>query len=99
MKSEEFAMIENPQIKGTKHLKLNFYTQTTPKYVGGERNIHFKFIDNATERKHIRKKQYKKWHEYKIKRPLLETLNSYIEACKCKTLDQFAPIKKEVKTQ
>jgi len=83
---------------GTKHMKLNFYTpQTTPTYVGGERNQHFIFTSNITEAKRMRKKQYKKRHEYLIKRPLLETLTGFIEARKCKTLDLFAPIKKEVR--
>jgi hypothetical protein len=90
MKSEEFAMIENPQNKGTKHMKLNFYIPNdTPKYAGGRRQIDFRFADRATEEKRRRKKQYKKRYEYKIKRPLLETLNSYIEASKCRTLDNF----------
>jgi hypothetical protein len=84
--------------KGTKHMKLNFYIpQTTPQYAGGERNVDFKFIDQRTEEKRMRKKQYKKRCEYKIKHPLLETLNSYIEARKCKTLDLFASVKKEVR--
>ncbi len=83
-------MIENPRTKGTKHMKLNFYIQSNiPKYVGGRRQIDFRFVDRATEEKHMRKKQYKKRYEYKIKRPLLETLNSYIEAAKCRTLDKF----------
>jgi hypothetical protein len=88
-------MIENPQSKGMKHMKLNFYIpQTTPQYIGGERNIHFKFIDQRTEMKRMRKKQYKERHKYMIQRPLLETLQSYIEASKCRTLEQFI---KEVK--
>jgi hypothetical protein len=71
-------------------MKLNFYIpQSTLKRVGGERNIHFKFIDHATEMKRMRKKEYKKRYEYEIKRPVLETLNSYIEATKCRTLDKF----------
>ena len=83
-------MIENPQNKGTKHMKLNFYIPNdTPKYVGGRRQIDFRFVDRATEEKRMRKKQYKKRYEYKVKRPLLETLNSYIEAAKCRTLDNF----------
>mgnify|MGYP007042427274 CR=1 FL=1 len=95
MKSEEFAMKENPQTKGTKHMKLNFYTQQdTPKYVGGERNVHFIFFDNRTEAKRMRRKQYKKNCKYMIQRPLLETLTGIIEASKCRTLDQFT---KEVK--
>jgi hypothetical protein len=81
--------------KGTKHMKLNFYTpQTSPTYVGGERNKHFIFIDQRTEAKRMRKKQYKKRQKYMIQRPLLETLQSYIEASKCRTLDKFI---KEVK--
>jgi hypothetical protein len=76
--------------KGTKHMKLNFYIQqNTPIYVGGERNKHFIFIDQRTEARGIRKKQYKKRHKYMIQRPLLETLQSYIEASKCQALDKF----------
>lgn len=83
-------MIENPQNKGTKHMKLNFYIPNdTPKYAGGRRQIDFRFVDRETEEKRRRKKQYKKRYEYKIKRPLLETLNAYIEASKCRTLDKF----------
>jgi len=83
-------MQEIQEIKSYKRMKLNFYIPTnTSKYVGGERNIHFIFIDRRTEEKRLRKKQYKKRYDYKIKRPLLETLNSYIEASKCKTLDKF----------
>ncbi|MDH5483490.1 MAG: hypothetical protein OEY22_11545 [Candidatus Bathyarchaeota archaeon] len=90
IKSEEICMIENPQSKGMKHMKLNFYLPTdTSKRIGGERNIHFKFIDHATEEKRMRKKEYKKRYEYKIKSPLLETLNSCIEASRCRTLDKF----------
>jgi hypothetical protein len=96
-KHEDLHMNEIRTSKGTKHMKLNFYTQTAPQRIGGERNVHFKFIDNATEKKRMKKKQYKKWHEYRVKRPLLETLNSYIEARKCKTLDLFAPTEKEVR--
>jgi hypothetical protein len=81
--------------KGTKHMKLNFYiSQSTPAYVGGERNKHFIFIDQRAEAKRMRKKQYKKRHKYMIQRPLLETLQSYIEASKCRTLEKFI---KEVK--
>jgi len=81
-------MIENPQNKGTKHMKLNFYI-LTPQRIGGERNTHFKFVDHATEKKRMKKRIYKKWHKYRIARPLLETLSSYMEASKCKTLDLF----------
>jgi len=88
--SEDLHMNEIRIAKGTKHMKLNFYMpQSTPKRVGGERNAHFRFIDHATEMKRMRKKGYKKRYEYKIKHPLLETLNSYIEATKCRTLDKF----------
>jgi hypothetical protein len=87
---EEFAMIENPQTKGTKHMKLNFYIpQMSPTYVGGERNKHFIFIDQRIEAKRIRRKQYKKKYEYKISHPLLETLTGFIEARRCRTLDSF----------
>jgi len=73
-----------------KHMKLNFYIlTTTPKYVGGERAIHFKYVDQRTQVKKIMKKRYKKRTEYLIKRPLLQTLTGYMEARKCKTLDQF----------
>jgi hypothetical protein len=80
-------MKENPQAKETKAMKLNFYTQTTPQYVGGEGNIHFKFIDKRTMVKKMKKKIYKRRHAYLITRPLLEILN--IQARKCKTLDEF----------
>ena len=54
-------MIENPQNKGTKHMKLNFYIPNdTPKYAGGRRQTDFRFADRATEEKRMRKKQYKK---------------------------------------
>jgi hypothetical protein len=97
MKSEEFAMIENPQTKGTKHMKLNFYIpQTSSTYVGGERNVHFIFRSNTMEVKRMKKKHYEKRHEYMIKHPLLETLTGFIEARKCKTLDTFTT--KEVKS-
>jgi hypothetical protein len=86
---------ENPQIKGTKAMKLNFYTQTTPTYAGGERNTHFKFIDQRTQVKRMKKKYYKKRSEYLITHPLVQTLTGYIEASKCKTLEKF--IEKEVK--
>jgi hypothetical protein len=89
-------MIENPQIKGTKHMKLNFYmSQSTPTYVGGERNMHFIFRSNKEEGKRMRKKYCKKRREYMIQHPLLETLTGFIEARKCRTLDTFAS--KEVK--
>jgi len=81
-------MIENPQTKGTKHMKLSFYMPTnTPQYAEGEKNIHFTFIDKRTMVKKMKKKLYKRRHAYLTTRPLLETLN--IEARKCKTLDQF----------
>lgn len=83
-------MNETRKTIGTKHMKLNFYiSQSTPTYVGGERNKHFIFIDQRTEAKRMRKKQYKKRQKYMIQRPLLETLQSYIEATKCRTLDLF----------
>jgi DNA mismatch repair ATPase MutL len=94
-KNEEIAMIENPQNKGTKHMKLNFYiNQSASTYVGGERNKHFIFIDQRTEAKRIRKKEYRKKYKYMIQRPLLETLTGIIEASKCKTLDQFTMVAK-----
>jgi hypothetical protein len=89
-------MIENQKtICDCKAMKMTFYTQTTPIRNGGERNIHFKFIDHRTEVKRMKKKIYKRRHAYLITRPLLETLNSYIEASKCKTLEKFI---QEVKT-
>jgi hypothetical protein len=94
MKSEEFAMTEIPQNKGTKRMKLSFYMQDAP-YAQGKKNIHFIFTDRNTERKRYRKKVYKKWKKYMTTRPLLETLTSYIEASKCKTLEKF--IEKEVR--
>jgi hypothetical protein len=42
----------------------------------------------------MKKRLAKKRAEHKIKRPLLETLNSYLEASRCRTLEKFT---KEVK--
>jgi hypothetical protein len=48
-------MNEN-RIIGFKAMKLNLYMPTNaPKYNGGRRTIDFKFIDNATEQKRMRK--------------------------------------------
>jgi hypothetical protein len=76
--------------KATKHMKLNFYIPTnTPQYVGGEKNIHFKYQSYADKVKKMKKKAYKQRQKHLIQRPLLETLVGFIEASKCKTLDQF----------
>jgi len=83
-------MKENQICKATKYMKLSFYMPTTqPKYVEGERNVHFIYESYASKVKKMKKKAYKKRHEYMIQRPLLETLTGFIEARKCRTLDTF----------
>jgi len=68
-------------------MKLNYYIPTdTPQRIGGEKNIHFKFISNATERKHMKKKLYKKKAKYMKKHPLLKIFN--LDARKCQTLTE-----------
>jgi hypothetical protein len=75
-------------------MKLNFYMDNV-KRLGGERNIHFNFIDATEQLRRMKKRLAKKRAEHKIRRPLLETLNSYLEASRCRTLEKFI---KEAKT-
>jgi len=84
-------MIKNPQImNGTKAMKLNFYIQTNqPQYTGGRRNMDFNFISKSMRDKKMRRKLSKQKVKYKIQRPLLETLNGFLEARRCKTLETF----------
>jgi len=82
--------------KATKHMKLSFYMPTTqPTYVGGEKNIHFKYESYADKVTRMKKKAYKQRQKHLIQRPLLETLVAFTEASKCRTLDTFTM--KEVK--
>jgi hypothetical protein len=96
MNAEEFAMNESPISKGTKHMKLNFYMPTdVPQYTGGRRDIHFRFVTRQVENKRMLRKYHKKQSEYRAEHPLKYSLNPYMEAAKCRTLDNFM----EVKTQ
>jgi hypothetical protein len=89
-------MIENPISKATKHMKLNFYIPiNTPQYVGGRQDIHFKYVTPQMENRRMLRKYYKRRSEYRKEHPLKYSLNSYIEAAKCRTLEKFI---KEVKT-
>jgi hypothetical protein len=81
-------MKENQTIRGYKRMKLNFYMDNVRR-LGGEKNVHFNFVSNGMERKRMIKRLYKKRADQKVKRPLLETLNSYLEARRCKTLENF----------
>jgi hypothetical protein len=91
MKSEEFAMKEIPKMNSFKSMKLNFYMPSqTPKRVGGEMNKHFTFTSQHTIVRRMMKRKQKQRAKMLISRPLLQTLSGYVEAAKCRTLDQFA---------
>lgn len=83
-------MKEIPKTGSYKRMKLNFYMPSnTPKRVGGEMDKHFTFINQYTIVKRMMKKRQKQRAKMLISRPLLQTLSGYIEARKCRTLDNF----------
>jgi len=83
-------MKEIPQNRQAyKRMKLNFYIGNTPKRIGGEKNKDFIYIDETTVKKHMKKRIAKQRAKELIKRPLLQTLLGFIEASRCKTLNQF----------
>ena len=73
-----------------KAMKLNYYQPSDkPTYVGGIRDVHFLHYTHFEMVKKMKKLLQKQREKNLISRPLLQTLSGYIEARKCRTLDNF----------